>query len=126
MPRKNALLPYHLIVDAAMTGTDTITSPVTNIQFLDDVGVQLQFTGTPNGTFTVQGSIDYAVNPITGAVENAGNWIDVTLSPVPVASGSADQILINLAMLCFPFIRIQYVNTSGVGVLNGYICGKEI
>lgn len=126
MPRKNVLKPFHCFVNASMTGTSTVTSSVTNIQFLDNVSIQLQWTGTPNGTFSVQGSLDYAVNEVTGVVQNAGTWIEVTLPTTPIAAGVAGEILIDTAMLSFPWIRIQYTNTSSTGTLNGYISGKEV
>lgn len=111
-----------------MTGTSTITSSVSNIQNLDNIGIQLNFTGTPNGTFFVQVSADYAQQVMGGVavVTNAGNWITVTLPTTPVASGSANQIYIDLNQLSAPWIRVQYTNTSGTGTLNAFITAKSL
>lgn len=125
MPRKNALLPHQIFTAASMTGTSTVTSLVTNIQFLDNMAVQLQWTGTPTGTFYVQGSLDYS-DGTNGKLANAGTWTNIMLPQTPLASGSAGQILIDMALLSFPWIRVQYTNTSGTGSLDAYICGKEI
>lgn len=110
--RKNVLTPIHSIVNGDMT--TTLTSLITNIQYLDNVCVQLNFTGTPTGNFYVQTSLDGL------------NWINLNLSPTPLASGSADQILLDLGNLSFPQIRVQYVPTSGSGTLNMYLGAKSL
>lgn len=123
MARKNQLTKFQNITAGDMSGN--ITSPVTAIHFLDDIGVQFNFTGTPTGTFQVQVSIDYAQD-LEGNVTNAGNWIPITLTPAPVAAGAAGQIYIDLNMLSSPWIRVAYVFTSGTGTLNSFITGKEV
>jgi hypothetical protein len=122
---KNQLLKYQTVTNGSMTGTSTITSAVTNIQNMDNVGIQLNFTGTPNGTFFVQVSADYAQNS-QGVVTNAGNWITVTLPTTPVAAGAANQIYIDMNQLSAPWIRFQYTNSSGAGTLNAFITGKAL
>lgn len=124
MPRKNTLLKFHNIIAGDMSAA-SITSAVTNIQFLDNIGVQFNFTGTPNGTFAVQVSADYAQDS-NGNVQVAGNWIPVTLPSTPVAAGAAGQVYIDLNQLSSPWIRIVYTKVSGTGVLDGFITGKEI
>lgn len=103
-----------------------ITSAVTNIQHMDNIGIQLNFTGSaPVGTFTVEVSIDYEQDD-QGNVITAGNWISVTLDPIPAAAGAADNIYIDLNQLSAPWIRVKYDRDSGTGTLNGYITGKMI
>lgn len=114
--RKNVLAPVDLTAlctSADMSGN--ITSPVTNIQNLDNVSVQITFTGTPTGSFFIDGSLDNI------------NFDALTLSPAPTASGAADTILIDLNQLSFPYIRMRYVATSGTGTLTKYmISGKQV
>jgi hypothetical protein len=110
--RKLVLPPYHLIVGASMA--TPITSPTTTIQFTDNVGVQLNFTGTPTGTFSVNVSLDNI------------NFIPLTLPQVPVASGTAGQIYIDLTQLSSPYIQITYSPISGTGTLDAFIGAKEI
>lgn len=105
--------------------TATITSVVSNIEFLDNIGIQLVFTGAPVGTFAVEISADHAQDQM-GNVTVAGNWVPITLSPVPSASGSADVIAINITQQSFPWMRVKYTRTSGTGTLNGFICAKMI
>lgn len=122
MGRKNNLLKYQNITNGDMSAA-SITSDVTDIQFLDNVGLQLQWTGSPVGTFSVQVSADYAISSITGAVTNPGTWS--TLPPAPTtASGS--PIYIDLNQLSAPFVRVVYTKTSGSGTLQGYITAKAL
>jgi hypothetical protein len=119
-----------------MTGTSVITSSAVNIQFMDNVGVQLNFSGSPVGTFQVQVSADYAFDEIGNVtVENSGNWTPVTLSyllggtltfatSVPTSQGS--PIYLDLNQLSAPWLRVVYTNSSGSGTLNCFVTGKEI
>jgi hypothetical protein len=131
---KNQLLSFQSILNGVMAGTSTLTSAVTDIRFLDDVGYQFVWTGTPVGTFSIQVSADY-FQDINGNVVNPGNWISliltywngavfVTSSSIPTTVGS--PIYIDLALLSAPWIRAQYTNISGAGVLTATITAKEI
>jgi hypothetical protein len=122
---KNVLKPVALVSAGDMSGN--ITSDAINIQFLDSVSMQLAFTGNPTGTFAVQGSLDYYASPADpDAVLVPGTWTSLTLSPVPVAAGSADNILIDMYGLSFPYIRLVYTSTSGSGTLTANVSGKSI
>lgn len=120
---KGILPVYQLLTAASMT--TTVTSAATSIKYTDDCAIQLNFTGAPVGTFQVQGSLDYTENSNHQPV-NAGNWIPLTLSPVPVAAGSSGQILLDLYGLSFPWIRVVYIPTSGTGSLDAFISAKSI
>lgn len=111
--------------NTVMTGTNVLTSPVVNIRFLDNIGVQLHFTGTPTGTFQVQVSGDHEQDP-QGVVTVPGNWISIVLSPVPVAAGAPDDIYIDLNQLSAPWMRVLYTNSAGVGVLTGFATAKAV
>lgn len=120
---KNVLPVYHAISGASMTGA--VTSPVTNCQYLDNILIQLNFTGTPTGSFAVQFSADYKQDAM-GNVSNAGNWIPLTLPTVPVATGAANQIAIDLNEMPGAYVRVVYTPTSGTGTLDMYITAKMI
>lgn len=122
--RKLTLKQFQTITSGDMSQA-SLTSRVTNIQRLDNIGIQLNFTGAPVGTFAVQVSADYNQDT-EGNVTNAGHWVPISLSPSPAASGSAASIYIDLAELSAPWIRVVYTKTSGTGVLNSYITGKMI
>ena len=123
--RKNGLLKFKAISAGAMANTDTLTSAVSNIEYLDNVGIQFVFTGTPTGTFYVDVSIDHAQDQ-NGNVSVAGTWTPVTLPSSPVASGAAGNVFIDLNQLSAPWVRFRYVNTSGSGTLDAYLCGKML
>lgn len=104
-----------------MTGTATITGPVTEIRGFDNISYDIQFTGTPTGTFSVLVSSSY--DPLTNP--NAV-FIPLILTPSPVASGSAGVIGIDINQSGFQWIKLTYTNTSSTGVLNAFISGKAL
>jgi hypothetical protein len=115
---KKVLKKAKVINAGDMSGN--LTSSAVDIEFLDNIGVQFNFTGTPTGTFDVQISMDY--NTQTGA----GNWISLVFSTAPAASGSANQIYIDMNQMSAPYMRVKYTATSGTGSLDAFVCGKEI
>lgn len=119
------LKKFHLITNGAMTGTATITSSAVEIINLDNVFVQLDFTGTPTGAFSVQVSSDHSQDQ-EGNILVAGHWITLVLDPAPIAAGAADDIGIDLNQLGASYLRVVYVNSSGTGVLNGFVSGKGL
>lgn len=112
MSRKNVLDPLQIFTNASMAVSQT--SQVVNIKYLDDICISFSFSGTPTGTFAVLASNDSV------------NFIPVTLSAVPVASGTAGNILIDMGLLSFPYIKVTYTPTSGSGTLNGFLSAKMI
>lgn len=103
----------------------SITSAVSNIEFLDNIGLQLIFTGTPTGTFSVELSIDYQQDQ-QGNVINAGNWTAMSFSSSPVASGAAGTVYIDINQISAPWMRVKYTKTSGTGTLQGYLTAKMV
>ncbi len=124
--RKNNLPPFRVLASVSMVGT--VTSSVTNLSQLDNIGIQLNFTGTPNGAFAVQVSNDYNESNQGGAVVvlNPGSWVNMTLTPSPVAAGVADNIYIDIVPTSAQWIRTQYTNSTGIGTLSYYISGKML
>jgi hypothetical protein len=121
--RKNRL-KYQNFTSASMA--TSLTSPVTSVEFLDNIGIQLNFTTADAvGAFAVEISADYQQDT-EGNVTNAGNWIPLTLSPSPAAAGASSQIYIDITQTSSPWMRVTYTRTSGTGTLNGWIVGKQI
>lgn len=122
--------PSYKIFDAvSISGTNAVTSSVSNILYRDSVGLQFNWTGNPTGTVDVQGSIDFSPGLTQNGgrpdVPNAGTWTSITLSPSPSVSGSS-SILIDMNNLSFSNIRAVYTNTSGSGTLTGWIVSKSL
>lgn len=123
MASRSNRLKYQSITNGDMSAD--ITSAVSNIEFTDNVGIQFHFTGAPGGTFYVQISADY-VQDAQGVVTNPGHWVDLILSPTPVAAGAPDEVYVDMTQLSAPWIRCRYARTSGTGVLQAWIVGKQV
>lgn len=105
----------HLINAGPVSGTATTVSPIFNANGLDNIGLQVSFSGTMVGTLSVQCSIDNQ------------NYVDLTFSP-PLAQPSGTNIsyLIDLNQLPFPYLRVSYTNSSGAGTLDVYLSAKDL
>lgn len=125
MSRKSNLLKYQVIT-SGNAALSSITSSVTNIEFLDNIGYQINVaSGTPTGVIKVQISIDYAQD-INGNVTNAGNWVDLTPVSQTISAGSPSPIYFDMTQLSAPWIRLVYTRTSGSGTINAFITAKMI
>lgn len=102
-----------------------ITSPVIKCANLDNVAIQLDWTGTPTGVFAVQTSVDHAEDNL-GNPSVVGTWINIPLSAAITASGAPDDAHISLNQLPGSYIRVVYTATSGAGTLSMYVAGKGI
>lgn len=120
MAQKN-YLSHQVITAGVMTGTSSITSQITEIRGFDNIAYEIDFSGTPTGTFQVEVSNSY--DPITNP--NA-TFVILVLSPAPVAAGSSGVIGIDINQSGFKYIKLVYTNISGSGTLNAFISGKAI
>ncbi len=123
MSSRPLLSPKQVITDGSMTGTAVLTSLVTVIQNLTQIGYSVSWTGTAVGTFSVEVSNDYSIYA-NGAVRNAGTWTAVTLTGTPTAAGVAGTGYISLTDIPAYAIRLKYTNTSSTGTLQAYINAK--
>lgn len=117
-----------IFVNASMSGTIAATSLISNIAYKDSVAYQYVWTGTPSGTFDVQGSVDYNPGqPQSNGAFNAGTWTSLVFSPIPQATGSgSSNVLINMNQLAFNYIKTVYTNSTGSGVLTGSLVAKSL
>lgn len=111
--RKNVLFPFHLGVNMSM-GSSAVTVPI-NVQWLDNIYFTINFTGTPTGTFAVQGSGD-----------GGNNWQNIRLLTNPVASGAPDTVGIEINQAPMPLLRVAYTRISGTGTMNVFVTAKEL
>jgi hypothetical protein len=129
---KNILKQYHSVINGDMSAV--ITSPITDISFLDNIGIQLDFSGSPSGSFAIQISADYSQDA-SGNVKNAGSWVPLVLTyftgsaftsatSVPTYVGS--PIYLDLTQLSAPYIRVVYTPSGGSGALNVYVTAKML
>jgi len=111
-----------------------IISAVTSLQYLDNSGIQFNFSGSPVGTFQVQVSADYAQDSY-GNVTNPGNWAPIILTyvlagvitqstSIPTSVGS--PVYVDVNQTSSPYIRAVYNAVSGSGTLNVFLTAKEL
>lgn len=132
MPAKQAALPFNvfsgvLVSGSASGGAFTYVSSVTAIQYKDNVGYQVNFTGLPVGFIQVAACNDYnpqlpqSANPLNSNAN--GNWI--ALASVAMQNATT-PIGFNLNQVPFAYVQLQYVNATSSGVLTGWITSKGL
>lgn len=109
---KNVLATFKSVTAGSMSAQ--VISETTDIRWLDNIVMYIDFTGAPTGTFYVETS------------PTKLNWYPLNLEPVPLASGAAGSHRIDLNQLPDPYIRTRYVPSAGTGTLNVTIAGKLI
>ena len=101
-----------------MSGTNTIYSQILDISRMDNIGIELNWTGTPTGT------LSFLVS------NSAVNWPSIPTTAFTPAftqpSGSAAFEGANLSLIGFKYILLTYVNASGSGVLTAYWQVKDL
>lgn len=136
--RKDVSEPYSCFssINNTMTGTATLTSSVSNILHKDNVGIQLDWTGSPVGNFQIQVSNNYkpqlAQTEGLGAPNN-GTWTPLQVSndqtgtaSINIPTSAGNPITLNLTQLSWAWLQVVYTNTSSTGVLTGVITAKAI
>lgn len=118
---KNVLQSLHLVSDGSLAGD--LTSSAVNIAFLDNIGLQFIWTGTPTGTFGVQVSIDGVWN---GTVWTGTNWTTYTLGSAPAPSGSPSSAYVDLNQVSAPALRVTYTRSGGSGTAQVWVSGKSL
>jgi hypothetical protein len=118
-------LKPQVVVNAAAMTADVYSSP-SNINGFGDVSYNLNWTGTPTGTFLVEVCNDYVPSPpgVIPKEPQSGSWVALTLSTSVTASGSAGIAAIDIVGTSFAWIRLHYVFTSGTGALTATVAGK--
>jgi len=121
---KNTLLKFQTITAGNASGN--LTSAVTNIQRLDDVGIQVNVaSGTPSGILQVQISADYSQDN-NGNVLNAGHWVDLNGVSQTLTAGAPSPVYFDMEELSAPWIRLVFTHTGGSGTIDAFITAKQI
>ena len=98
-----------------MSGTNTIYSQIIDVSTMDNIGLEVNYTGTPTGTFTVNGSI------------SGLNFYALTFTPsLTQPAGSAGGYLVNISVYALKYFLLEYTNSSGTGVLTVYGQQKDV
>jgi hypothetical protein len=124
---KNILTPIAIISAGNMAGN--ITSSVVQMQMVDDIALQFDWTGSPVGSIAVQVSLNYSVDP-GGAVLNPGTWATLPSSaftgtyPVPGTTTTPGYLEVPLSSSIA--MRVVYTASSGTGSLTVLAAGKGV
>jgi hypothetical protein len=109
-----------------MTGTAIVLSPaIETFRFDPDfLNFEIQWTGAPTGTLTLEGSNqwDPFVNPGVGFIGiNAATLLNPA---IPAITGASTYLATLLKPAFCRWVRWRYVNTSGTGQLSIWAFGK--
>lgn len=120
------------VVDSAgannMTGTATVLSDIIDLRNVDTAAsLEIQITGTPNGTLSLTGSNQFDRNNNASAtfVPLAAGAVT---PPLPAVGGAASSTICALAAqaLGCRYIQLKYVNSSSTGQLNVWAHGRAV
>lgn len=98
------------VINGVMTGTNTIYSQIVDVSRMDNIGLEVNWTGTPAGTLT----IDVSISGINFYPLSSYN------NTLPQPAGSAGGYPLTLTLLPYKYFMLKYINASGTGVLNVY------
>ena len=119
--RKSPLLPFQFATSQALTSAGFNFSP-TNIQYQDNVGIQLNVSAGLTGTFSVQVSLDYTSND--GTVNPNADWATLSTSSALTGAGT---VYFDLNQLSSTWIRVVYNGAAGdSGTASGFIAAKQV
>lgn len=124
MSRKNTHL--HTMKDSISGASELdlsadATSQATNVQFSDNIGIQLVWTGSsPSGEVLIQSSNDY--DPI----KNTGTWTNLDFGVPILITGNSGNHIININLVPFAWIRLFYDRTSGTGTMTSTLVMKQV
>jgi hypothetical protein len=123
----NLLQPIYAIVNGDMS-QPSLTSQVVEIKNQDNVGIQLDWTGSPTGTFAIQISSNHKQQQQgqDTDVTVPGSWTTLPLNPAITATGSPDTAYVDLNQMSAMYVRVVYTMVSGSGTLNCVIVAKGV
>lgn len=105
-----------LLASGVMSGTNTIYSNIICLAQDDTYALDLIWTGTPTGSYTVFFSVG-------GVGFNALQNSDYSATPTQPA-GSADNSTVCFGVNALRYIYIKYINSSGTGALRAQMEAK--
>lgn len=115
-------------IDAESMGA-SINGAVTIIEKATIISYQFIYTGTPNGTLSIQVSNDYSLNP-DGSVANTGTWSTISVQNATsalvasVSIAAAGNTFVQVQACGAYAIRPVFTRSSGTGSLTAIVTGK--
>lgn len=118
--------PIPIWTNVTLPASGTLLSP--QPQLLDQVFIyciQIEWTGTPVGTFKLQGSCDKGYLEPSGVVTGVTNWTDLT-GFSQAAGGGVGTVQFVESQVGYRWVRIVYTAGSSTGTVNATISIKGI
>jgi hypothetical protein len=109
--RKTAIEVDDYIV-AASLGV-SVEGEAIDIRWIDRISAHLTWSGTPTGSFSVEGSNDKT------------HWVAIPMTVEVLAEGVANDAVIDIET-AVKYVRLKYTRTSGTGSLTVKLYGKSI
>ncbi len=99
----------------ANLATAATTSSITETQYMDNIGIVLNWTGTsPVGVISIEVSNDQIV------------WNALDFGQAIPISGNSGSHIIEITQLPFTYLKAVYTKTSGVGTLFASIALRQV
>ena len=122
MARKD-ILKYQIIpTQSGASSFDTKSNP-TNLDWLDNVSLQVYWTGTLVGELKVYVSND-SVNPKLG--QTVTNWSLLEFGAPVLIDGSQSDLIININQNSFSFIALAWAPASGTGNITAQMTCRQV
>lgn len=109
-------------IDAQSMGASFNSNPVF-VANREGYSIQLVWTGTPTGDFTLQGSNDYGQLNGDGTWTQITNWDTITDS-TKAAGGAAGSHTYNVSDVYYRHVRVVYTRSGSTGTVDGRIQTK--
>ena len=103
-------------VTTAMPATGTLLSQIISLESIFGFCVMVYWSGTPTGTFTLQGSNDVGQAHASGAVTGVTNFTTVLNSSQ--STTGIQSIAYNLDGQYYRWFQVVYTASSGTGTLT--------
>jgi hypothetical protein len=98
------------LIAAGTVMNTTLNGQAVSLQKIYNFSIQIVFTGTPTGSFKLQGSNDSYAIPANTNPNLPVNWTDVANSSFTVSA--AGNVMWDYGMCGFDYVRVVYTDTS--------------
>ena len=119
----NVLRPIPVINAAAVAST--VTGTPVHVIYLENVGIQYVWTGTPTCTIGVQVS-NQTIPGSNPPAPVANSFTPLTLTGLSNPSGSAGSFWLDINHTGAEWIEATYTSCSGSGTLSAYLSAKGL
>ncbi|MEZ0208748.1 MAG: hypothetical protein ACAH17_01045 [Candidatus Paceibacterota bacterium] len=118
MSRKNVITPFK-VLDAVDMSEDQTSEKITDIQYQDNVGFQVSWSGaTGTGEVFVEVSNDKEDEP--------SNWTALDFGSQITISGASGSHIININQCPYAKMRVRYEENTATGSLTVTLVSKAV